>query len=63
MSDRELLEEYVRVQRDADQTRIMVREIHWDGPHTPVSTWGDWAGAFSDCDRSRGQRCIRKRSR
>jgi hypothetical protein len=39
MSDRELLEEYVCVQRDADQTRIMVREIHWDGPHTPVSTW------------------------
>ena len=39
MNDRELLDEFVRVERDADQVRIMVREIHWDGPHTPVSTW------------------------
>ena len=39
MDDPELLEEFIRVDRDADQVRIMVREIHWDGPHTPVSTW------------------------
>ncbi|MCH7600986.1 MAG: hypothetical protein IH973_14630, partial [Myxococcales bacterium] len=39
MNDRELLEEFIRVERDADQVRIFVREIHWDGPHTPVSTW------------------------
>ena len=39
MNDRELLEEFIRVERDADQVRIMVCKIHWDGPYTPVSTW------------------------
>ena len=39
MNDRELLDEFVRVERTDDRVRILVREIHWDGPHTPVSTW------------------------
>ncbi len=39
MNDRELLEEFIRVERDANQVRIFVREIHWDGPYTPLSTW------------------------
>ncbi len=39
MDDRELLDEFVRVERTEKEVRILVREIHWDGPHTPVSTW------------------------
>ena len=39
MKDRELLDELVRVERAENEVRILVREIHWDGPHTPVSTW------------------------
>jgi hypothetical protein len=39
MNDRELLEEFVRVERTESRVRILVREIRWDGPHTPVSTW------------------------
>lgn len=39
MNDRELLSEFVRIERTVDLVSILVREIHWDGPHTPVSTW------------------------
>ncbi len=39
MEDRELRDEFVRVERAEKEVRILVREIHWDGPHTPVSTW------------------------
>jgi hypothetical protein len=39
MNDRELRDEFVRVERTESQVRILVREIHWDGPHTPISTW------------------------
>lgn len=41
MNDRELLDEFVRIEWTDDRVRIFVREIHWDGPHTPVSTWVD----------------------
>ena len=39
MEDRELLEEFVRVERTEDKVQILVREIRWEGPHTPISTW------------------------
>ena len=39
MEDHELLDEFVRVEQAEKEVRILVREIHWDGPHTPVSTW------------------------
>ena len=39
MNDRELLKEFVRVERADKKVQILVREIRWDGPHTPVSTW------------------------
>jgi len=39
MTDRELREEFVRVDRTDKKIHILVREIRWDGPHTPVSTW------------------------
>ena len=39
MNDRELLQEFVRVERTESRVRIRVREIRWDGPHTPVATW------------------------
>jgi len=39
MEDRELLDEFVRVERSESELSILVREIHWEGPHTPVSTW------------------------
>jgi len=41
MNDRELHDEFVRIERTDDRVRILVREIHWDGPHTPVSTWAN----------------------
>ena len=39
MNDRELLKEFIRVERTESRVRILVREIRWDGPHTPISTW------------------------
>ena len=39
MTDRELREEFVRVEKTENGVQILVREIRWDGPHTPISTW------------------------
>ena len=39
MTDSELLEEFVRVERTDTEVRILVHEIRWDGPHTPIHTW------------------------
>ena len=39
MNDRELLREFVRVERTEKKVQILVREIRWEGSHTPVSTW------------------------
>ncbi len=39
MNNRELQQEFVRVERTEKNVRILVREIRWDGPATPVSTW------------------------
>jgi hypothetical protein len=39
MNDRELLREFVRVERTEKRVQILVRKIRWDGPHKPLSTW------------------------
>jgi hypothetical protein len=39
MNDRELREEFVRVDRTDKKVEIFVREIRWEGPHTPIHTW------------------------
>ena len=39
MNDTELLKEFVRVERSEEKVEIFVREIRWDGPHTPIHTW------------------------
>ncbi len=39
MTNRELRKEFVRVDRTDKKIHILVREIRWEGPHTPVFTW------------------------
>jgi hypothetical protein len=39
MNDRELRKEFIRVERSEEKVEIFVREIRWEGPHTPISTW------------------------
>ena len=39
MNDTELLKEFVRVERKQNEVQILIREIRWQGPHTPISTW------------------------
>ena len=39
MTDRELRKEFVRVERSEEKVEIFVREIRWEGPHTPIHTW------------------------
>jgi len=39
MNDRELREEFVRVERTEKEVQILIREIRWEGPHTPIHTW------------------------
>jgi hypothetical protein len=39
MIDRELRKEFIRVERSEEKVEIFIREIRWEGPHTPVSTW------------------------
>ena len=39
MNDRELGKECLRVERTDTKVKILVREIRWDGPATPISTW------------------------
>jgi hypothetical protein len=39
MTNRELRKEFIRVERSEENVEIFVREIRWEGPHTPVSTW------------------------
>ena len=39
MTDRELRKEFVRVERSEEKVEIFVREIRWEGSHTPISTW------------------------
>ena len=39
MTDRDLRKEFVRVERSEEKVEILVREIRFDGPHTPIHTW------------------------
>ena len=39
MTDRELRKEFIRVERSEEKVEIFVREIRWQGPHTPIHTW------------------------
>ncbi len=39
MIDRELRKEFIRIETTQTEVQILVHEIRWDGPHTPVSTW------------------------
>ena len=39
MTDRELRKEFIRIEKTQNEVQILVHEIRWDGPHTPVHTW------------------------
>ncbi len=39
MTDRELRKEFVRVEKTQDEVQILVHEIRWQGPHSPIHTW------------------------
>ncbi len=39
MNDTELLKEFVRIEKTQDEVQILVHEIRWQGPHTPIHTW------------------------
>ncbi len=39
MNDRELRKEFIRIETTQNEVQILVREIRWEGPHTPISTW------------------------
>ena len=38
MDDRELLKEFIRIERTENSVQILVHEIRWQG-HTPIHTW------------------------
>jgi len=39
MNDRELREEFIRIEKTQNEVQILVHEIRWEGPHTPIHTW------------------------
>ena len=39
MPDRELRKEFIRIETTQNEVQILVHEIRWDGPHTPIHTW------------------------
>ena len=39
MTDRELRKEFVRIEKTQNEVQILVHEIRWEGPHTPIHTW------------------------
>ena len=39
MNDRELRKEFIRVERSEEKVEISVREIRWEGSHTPIHAW------------------------
>ncbi len=43
MTDSELINDFIRVEKTLAEIRILVREISWDGPHTPISRWKNGA--------------------
>ncbi len=39
MTDRELRKEFIRIEKTQNEIQILVHEIRWDGPHSPIHTW------------------------
>jgi hypothetical protein len=39
MNDRELRKEFIRIEKTQNEVQILVHEIRWEGPHTPIHTW------------------------
>ena len=39
MNDHECQRQFVRIERGGGEIRILVCEVHWDGPANSVSTW------------------------
>ncbi len=39
MTDRELRKEFIRIEKTQNEIQILVHEIRWQGPHTPIHTW------------------------
>ena len=39
MTDRELRKEFIRIEKKQNEVQILVHEIRWEGPHTPIHTW------------------------
>ncbi len=39
MTDRELRKEFIRIETTQNEVQILVHEIRWQGPHTPIHTW------------------------
>jgi hypothetical protein len=39
MKDSDLIKKFIRVEKTTLVLQILVCEIRWDGPYTPVSTW------------------------
>ena len=39
MNDTELLKEFLRIEKTQKEIQILVHEIRWEGPHTPIHTW------------------------
>ena len=39
MTDSELLREFIRVKKTEKEVQILVHEIRWDEPSTPIHTW------------------------
>ncbi len=39
MNDTELLKEFIRIEKAQNEFQILVHEIRWQGPHTPIHTW------------------------
>lgn len=52
MNDAELVAEFIRVEQDSTETRMLVQEIHWEGPAKPVATWTIAARLSPDADRA-----------
>ena len=39
MNDTELRKEFIRIEKTSNEVQILVHEITWDGPHTPIHSW------------------------
>ncbi len=39
MNDTELLKEFIRIEKTQNEVQILVHEIRWQGPHSPIHTW------------------------